>query len=79
MLNPIGYSFWDKDARTKLKQSESFPMPITKCHIHQAGNIFAFAIGYDWSKGYDGSVSTNVTKIYLHACDEEMKPKAKKY
>lgn len=72
------YSFWDKDARTKLKQSEAFPLPITKCHINQAGNIFAYAIGYDWSKGHEGSLPTNFTKIYLHACEEEMKPRLKK-
>jgi mRNA export factor len=47
------YSYWDKDARTKLKGSDALPMPITKCHIHQAGNIMAYAIGYDWSKVMD--------------------------
>jgi mRNA export factor len=72
------YSFWDKDVRTKLKQSEQLPMPITKCHINQAGNIFAYAIGYDWSKGHEGNVATNTPKILLHPCEEEMKPKQKK-
>jgi mRNA export factor len=42
--------FWDKDARTKLKNSEQMQKQITKCHIHQSGNIFAYATGYDWSK-----------------------------
>uniref|UniRef100_A0A183CDP4 ATP-dependent Clp protease ATP-binding subunit clpX-like, mitochondrial n=1 Tax=Globodera pallida TaxID=36090 RepID=A0A183CDP4_GLOPA len=72
------YSFWDKDARTKLKGSDALPMPITKCAIHQSGNIMAYAIGYDWSKGFEYSTANNVTKIFLHACDEEMKPKSKK-
>lgn len=71
------YSYWDKDARTKLKGSDPLPMPITKCHIHQAGNIMAYAIGYDWSKGFEYSTSNNATKIYLHACNEEMKPRKK--
>lgn len=72
------YSYWDKDARTKLKGSDPVPMPITKCHVHQAGNIMAYAIGYDWSKGYEYSVPSNITKIFLHACNEEMKPRNKK-
>uniref|UniRef100_A0A915P737 mRNA export factor n=1 Tax=Meloidogyne floridensis TaxID=298350 RepID=A0A915P737_9BILA len=72
------YSFWDKDARTKLKGSDAMAMPITACHIHQGGNIMAYSIGYDWSKGSEYSYPTNVTKIYLHACNEEMKPRVKK-
>uniref|UniRef100_A0A1I8BQM6 WD_REPEATS_REGION domain-containing protein n=1 Tax=Meloidogyne hapla TaxID=6305 RepID=A0A1I8BQM6_MELHA len=72
------YSFWDKDARTKLKGSEAMAMPITACHIHQGGNIMAYSIGYDWSKGSEYSYPTNTTKIYLHACNEEMKPRVKK-
>lgn len=44
------YSFWDKDARTKLKTSDPFPLPLTKSHIHGSGNIFAYAVGYDWSR-----------------------------
>lgn len=44
------FSFWDKDARTKLKHSEAMQMPITKCAINPGGQIFAYAIGYDWSR-----------------------------
>lgn len=44
------YSFWDKDARTKLKSSEQHQMPITKVAIHGQGEIFAYALGYDWSR-----------------------------
>uniref|UniRef100_A0A915D8Q8 Mitotic checkpoint protein and poly(A)+ RNA export protein n=1 Tax=Ditylenchus dipsaci TaxID=166011 RepID=A0A915D8Q8_9BILA len=72
------YSFWDKDARTKLKSSEAMPMPITKCHVHAAGNIFAYATGYDWSRGHEGSVAGSGSKIFLHGCGEEMKARPKK-
>jgi mRNA export factor len=44
------FMFWDKDARTKLKNSEQMQKQITKSDIHQSGNIFAYATGYDWSK-----------------------------
>lgn len=44
------FSFWDKDARTKLKSSETIDQPITKSAFSAGGQIFAYAVGYDWSK-----------------------------
>ncbi|CAF96553.1 unnamed protein product [Tetraodon nigroviridis] len=44
------FSFWDKDARTKLKTSEQLDQPITACCFNHNGNIFAYASSYDWSK-----------------------------
>lgn len=44
------FSFWDKDARTKLKSSEAIDQSITKCAFNYSGHIFAYAVGYDWSK-----------------------------
>ncbi|KAI1701936.1 mRNA export factor rae-1 [Ditylenchus destructor] len=72
------YSYWDKDARTKLKNSEALPMPITKCHVHASGNIFAYAVGYDWSKGHEANVPGQGSKIFLHPCSDEMKARPKK-
>ncbi|CAB1353542.1 unnamed protein product [Coregonus sp. 'balchen'] len=47
------FSFWDKDARTKLKTSEQLDQPITTCCFHNNGNIFAYASSYDWSKEHE--------------------------
>ena len=44
------YSFWDKDARTKLKTSEQLDQPITSCAFNATGQIFAYSLSYDWSK-----------------------------
>ena len=44
------FSFWDKDARTKLKPSEAMEQPITCCCFNNNGQIFAYAVSYDWSK-----------------------------
>ncbi len=33
------YSFWDKDARTKLKTSEAMDQPITCCTFSSTGNV----------------------------------------
>uniref|UniRef100_A0A0N5BST8 WD_REPEATS_REGION domain-containing protein n=1 Tax=Strongyloides papillosus TaxID=174720 RepID=A0A0N5BST8_STREA len=72
------YSFWDKDSRTKLKGSDAFPMPFTKCDIHGNGSMVAFALGYDWSKGHEGNKPENAaSKIFLHPIGDEMKAKKK--
>lgn len=44
------FSFWDKDARTKLKTSEQLDQPIAACCFNHNGNIFTYASSYDWSK-----------------------------
>lgn len=44
------FSFWDKDARTKLKTSEQLDQPISACSFNHNGNIFAYSSSYDWSK-----------------------------
>lgn len=44
------FSFWDKDARTKLKTSDAMEQPISSCAFNFNGNIFAYSVSYDWSK-----------------------------
>lgn len=48
------FSFWDKDARTKLKSGEQMTAPITRCCFNASGEAFAYAVGYDWSKVTEG-------------------------
>ncbi|KHJ45120.1 putative nucleoporin GLE2 [Trichuris suis] len=72
------YSFWDKDARTKLKVSEKCQQPITRCCFNKGGDIFAYSVSYDWSKGHEFYNTQLKNYIFLHACFEEMKPRAKK-
>ncbi|KAK4337250.1 hypothetical protein RND71_043719 [Anisodus tanguticus] len=69
------YGFWDKDARTKLKTSDQLEGPVTKCAINARGEIFAYAIGYDWSKGHEFASQNKKVGIYLYPCFEDLKPK----
>jgi len=69
------FSFWDKDARTKLKSSESMDQSITKCAFNANGQIFAYAVGYDWSKGHEFYNPQKKSFIYLRPCFEELKPR----
>jgi mRNA export factor len=70
------YTFWDKDARTQLKRSDQFEFPLTRCSINSTGEIFAFAMGYDWSKGYEYSQPhATKNKIMFHHCIDSFKSK----
>lgn len=72
------YSFWDKDARTRLKMSTQFDQPLTRCSINSTGEIFAYSTGYDWSKGHEYSnPATAKNRIMFHHCFDDLKPKKK--
>ncbi|GMM38530.1 RNA export factor [Saccharomycopsis crataegensis] len=70
-------SFWDKDSKHRLKSYQSIGTPITAANFNNNGSIFAYAIGYDWSKGYTYSKPDNPVGIKIHAVkDEEVKRKS---
>ncbi|CDQ56064.1 unnamed protein product [Oncorhynchus mykiss] len=73
------FSFWDKDARTKLKTSEQLDQPITACSFNNNGNIFAYASSYDWSKGHEYYNPQKKNYIFLRNATEELKPRNKKW
>ncbi|KAG7258828.1 hypothetical protein CRUP_018998 [Coryphaenoides rupestris] len=72
------FSFWDKDARTKLKTSEQLDQAITACCFNSNGNIFAYASSYDWSKGHEYYNPQKKNYIFLRNAAEELKPRNKK-
>lgn len=71
------YSFWDKDARTKLKTSEAVEQPITRAAFSARGELFAYAVSYDWSKGHEFYNPQKKNYIFLHNCFEELRPRKK--
>jgi len=71
------YSFWDKDARTKLKTSEQVEQSVTRCAFSARGEIFAYAVSYDWSKGHEFYNPGQKNYIFLHQCYEELRPRKK--
>ncbi|CAJ0968851.1 unnamed protein product [Ranitomeya imitator] len=72
------FSFWDKDARTKLKTSEQLDQPISACCFNHNGNIFAYSSSYDWSKGHEFYNPQKKNYIFLRNAAEELKPRNKK-
>ncbi|TPP66856.1 mRNA export protein rae1 [Fasciola gigantica] len=71
------YSFWDKDARTKLRSSDTSEQPLTCCTFDPKGQVFCYASGYDWSKGHQFADPSKPVKILMRLCMDEMTPSRK--
>ncbi|XP_066903495.1 protein Rae1-like isoform X2 [Halyomorpha halys] len=68
------FIFWDKDSRTRLHVSDFKDQSISKCAISNNGQIFAYAVGYDWSKGHEYNDPSKKTNVFLRPCCQELKP-----
>lgn len=72
------FHFWDKDAKHRLKGYPEVGGSITATQFNRNGNIFAYAVSYDWSKGYAANNPQYPNKIMLHPIvGDECKPRGK--
>ncbi|ORY10870.1 WD40-repeat-containing domain protein [Clohesyomyces aquaticus] len=70
------FHFWDKDAKHRLKGYPEVGGSITATAFSRDGNIFAYAVSYDWSKGYSHNTPQNPIKLKLHpVIGDECKPR----
>ncbi|KAJ6016719.1 hypothetical protein N7451_000098 [Penicillium sp. IBT 35674x] len=70
------FHFWDKDAKHRLKGYPAVGGPISSTAFSRDGNIFAYAVSYDWSKGYSANTQQTPNKVMLHPVGpEETKPR----
>jgi mRNA export factor len=65
------YNFWDKDSKQRLKMFTSVGSPIVSTAFNRNGTIFAYAVCYDWSKGYQHAPSPPKSQIFLYPVKEE--------
>ncbi|TID17692.1 hypothetical protein CANINC_003961 [Pichia inconspicua] len=73
------FSFWDKDLRHRLKGYPALGGTIPVVNFNRTGMLFAYAISYDWSKGYQGNSMNYPNTVRIHVCKEdEVKPKPKR-
>lgn len=73
------YNFWDKDSKQRLKAMSKADLPIPCGCFNRDGSIYAYAVSYDWSKGYaEHNPATSKSHILLHAPQEsEVKGRAR--
>ncbi|KAG6003746.1 RNA export factor gle2 [Claviceps maximensis] len=70
------FHFWDKDAKHRLKGYPNVGGSITATTFSKTGDIFAYAVGYDWSKGYQHNTQSYPIKVMLHpVTNDECKPR----
>ena len=73
------FNFWDKDNRTKVHNSaKTAPTSISAGQFNAPGDIFAYAVSYDWSQGASGYNEKLGNHIYVIPVSEQnVKPRPK--
>jgi len=64
-------NIWDLDSKTRIKTFNRQPAPITSITFNKSGSLMAYAVAYDWEKGYSGMVSGHPNKVLIHQLKEE--------
>ncbi|KAI6711300.1 hypothetical protein PZA11_003624 [Diplocarpon coronariae] len=70
------FHFWDGVAKHRLKGYPAVGGTISATAFDSKGDIFAYAVSYDWSKGYASNTATLQNKVMMHAVNaDECKPR----
>ena len=70
------FHFWDGNAKHRLKGYPSTGSPITSTAFNRQGTVFAYAMCYDWSQGFQKNTPQTTTKVMLHGVvPDEVKPR----
>ena len=70
------FTFWDKDNRQRLKLFNTCHCPITATAFSPDGQLFAYGVSYDWSKGHEYNNQNWPRRLFIHPVQEaEVKPK----
>lgn len=71
------FNFWDKDSKQRLKAMGKCGAPIPCGNFNRDGSLYAYAVSYDWSRGYsEYNPATAKNYILLHQTQEaEVKSK----
>ena len=70
------FCFWDKDSKQRLKMGSKCGNSISATAFNRNGSIYAYAVSYDWSKGYEGSKREMTNSVCMFVTKEsEVKPR----
>ena len=72
------FHFWDRDLKHRMKGFPSVGGAITATDFSKDGALFAYALGYDWSKGYAWNSPEIPSKVVLHEVKDECQPRTRK-
>ncbi|KAL7750867.1 RNA export factor gle2 [Sorochytrium milnesiophthora] len=74
------FNFWDKDSKQRLKvrSNAGGGVPIVCGRFNRTGNVYAYAISYDWSKGHEyARPGTKNTIAFYPVKEDDVKPRKK--
>jgi len=60
------FVFWDKENKQRLKQFNSCNYPVTAGKFNAQGDMFAYAVSYDWSKGHEHNHPSLPKGVMVH-------------
>lgn len=60
------FSIWDVLNRNRLRSFPKVSSPVTAVSFTRDGMGMAYAMGYDWAKGYQHHKAGAETKIVMH-------------
>ncbi|KAK4238954.1 WD40-repeat-containing domain protein [Achaetomium macrosporum] len=67
------YHIWDVQTHRRLRAFPKVSGPVTALSFRRDGMALAYAVGYDWSKGYMHNKPETEKKIVLHVFGEVLK------
>lgn len=59
-------SFWEKEARHRLRQFTKMPLSVTQGKFNTNGSLFAYTPGYDWTHGADEAPKNGGCALFVH-------------
>jgi mRNA export factor len=65
------FNFWDVKGHLRLKSFPNVGGAVTACAFDRSGSMFAYGIGYDWSKGFQHNTPDYPTKLMVHLVTED--------
>ncbi|KAI9874929.1 MAG: RNA export factor gle2, partial [Watsoniomyces obsoletus] len=71
------FHFWDGQAKHRLKGYPNVGGPITATGFNRQGTVFAYAISYDWSQGFQKNTQQTPNKVMLHGVMPDEMERAK--
>ncbi|KAF8318493.1 WD40 repeat-like protein [Clavulina sp. PMI_390] len=64
-------SSWDHRSKMKIKLYDNLGGPVVSASYNRTGKLLAYAVAYDWSKGYSGMTINHTNKVFIHICSEQ--------
>jgi mRNA export factor len=67
------FNIWDVVKRHRMRSFPRVAGPVTAVSFTRDGMALAYAVGYDWAKGYQHNKPDAARKIVLHTFSEALK------